>query len=69
VGKSNRGSDLKGAGYGRRDILTETLRTKNFPVAADLKLSPPSRAAPLSAGVLLAGNVELHPLGRVCSIS
>jgi hypothetical protein len=64
VGNSDRGSDLKGAGYG---IFSETLRTWFFPAAADLESALLNRAAPLDAVVLLVAGVELHPHGWVYS--
>ena len=59
VGNSDRGSDLKGAGYG---ILSQNHPYMVFPAAADLKSALPSHAAPVAAAILLAIGVELHPL-------
>jgi hypothetical protein len=60
VGKSDRGSDLKDAGYGSFDRNPPNMF---IPAAADLVSTPRYRAAPLAAAVLLAVGVELHPLG------
>jgi hypothetical protein len=59
VGKSDLGTDLKGAGYGR---FNRNPPHMVFPAAADLKSALPYRAAPLAAVVLLGAGVELHPL-------
>jgi hypothetical protein len=61
VGKSDRGSDLKDAGYGsfKQNPPYTLIRS-----ATDLILAPPYRAAPLAAAVLLADGVELHPMDR-----
>jgi hypothetical protein len=61
VGKSNRGSDLKGAGYG---LFNRNTPYMIFPAAADLKLAPPYRAAPLAAAVLSDAGVKFHPMDR-----
>jgi hypothetical protein len=66
VGESDRGSDLKDAGY---RSFNQNPSYLVFPAAADLILTPPYRAAPLAAAVLLVSGVELHPLGRACSTS
>jgi hypothetical protein len=66
VGKSDRGSDLKNAGYGN---FNQNPTYMVFSAAADLIPTPPDRAAPLAAAVFLVANVELHPLGWVCSTS
>jgi hypothetical protein len=58
VGKSDRGYDLKSAGYGR---LTPPYMI--FPAAADLLSSAPDRASPLTAAHLPPIGVELHPMG------
>jgi hypothetical protein len=58
VGKSDRGSDVKGAGYGR---FNDTLCIWFFPAAVDLKSVPLDRAAPFAVAVLLAAFVEVHP--------
>jgi hypothetical protein len=60
VGKSDLGSDLEGAGYGRR--YNRTPPCEGFPAAADIKWAPLDRAALLPATVLLGVGVELHPL-------
>jgi hypothetical protein len=55
---------LKDAGYGSSN---RKLPYMVIPAAADLTSSPLDRAAPLAKSVLLAGNVEFHPRGWVCS--
>jgi hypothetical protein len=64
VGKSNWGSDLKGAGYGHFDQHPPYMF---FAAAADLISGPPDRAAPLAAAALLGDGVKLHSHGFVCS--
>jgi hypothetical protein len=59
VGKSSRRFDLKGAGYA---LFKRTPMYMVFPAAVpDLKSAPPSLAASLAEGVLLAAGVEHHP--------
>jgi hypothetical protein len=60
VGKSDRGSDLKGAGYGR---FNRNPPYMVFPAAAELESAPPNRVVPLAAVVFLADDVKLHPQG------
>jgi hypothetical protein len=66
VGKSDRGSDLKGAGYGRFNRNPPYIF---LPAAANAKSATPYRAAPFAAAVLLAFGVELQPLRWVCLTS
>jgi hypothetical protein len=58
VRKTNRGSNLKGAGYGR---FNRSPPYMSIPAAADQESATPDRAAPLASAVLLAIGVELHP--------
>jgi hypothetical protein len=58
VGESDRGSDLKCAGYGR---FNRNPMYMVFPAAAYLKSRLLDRAAPFAAAVLLAAGVELQP--------
>jgi hypothetical protein len=66
VGKSDRGSDPEGAGYGRFDQNPPCM---GIPTAADLISAPPYRAASLAVAILFADGVELHPPRWVCSTS
>jgi hypothetical protein len=66
VGREDRGSDLKGAGYGS---FNRNSPYGVFLAADDLVLAPPDIAAPLAAAALLAFSVELRPLGWLCSTS
>jgi hypothetical protein len=59
VGKSNWGSDLKGAGYG---CFNRNPPYMFILAGADIKSAPPDHVAPLAAIVLLADDVELRPL-------
>jgi hypothetical protein len=65
VGKSDRGSNLKGAGY---VCFTRPLYMF-FPAAADLKSVPLDRVVPLAAAVLIAASIELNPPRWICFTS
>jgi hypothetical protein len=61
VGKFDRGSDIKCAGYGR---INRNPPYMVFPAVADLKLAPRDRSTPLPAPILLTDGDELHPPTR-----
>jgi hypothetical protein len=59
VGKSDRGSDIKGPGCGR---FNRNPPYMTFPAAADLESASLNYAAPLAATFHLAVSVEFHPM-------
>jgi hypothetical protein len=56
VGKSDRGSDLKGAGYGS---FSQNLPYMFFPAATDQPLAPLDRAPPPAVAILLATSLHM----------